>query len=251
MRKKLLPIFLSLLSLPALAGELTVLSVEPAPRSLAAPVATSITVHFDRAVERSSIVPRRSFWAFGRWSGAADGTIGFADGDRTVILTPDRRFSSGENVMVLLSNQIEATDGSPLRQGGYSFQFWTRAEPSGMTFEEVDRFSTRTSPDISSRAYGGIASDVDGDGFLDLTIVNEDTSDLRVFLNHADGSGTFAAMLTPAGTGNVPSPSEPSDFNADGIVDVAVANIAGDSVSILLGNGDGTFGTQQEVGANL
>ena len=32
-------------------------------------------------------------------------------------------------------------------------------------------------------------------------------------------------------------------FNADDNLDLAVANINGDNVSILLGNGDGTFGT--------
>src|SRR5690348_11293267 len=33
------------------------------------------------------------------------------------------------------------------------------------------------------------------------------------------------------------------DFNGDGKIDVAVANSAGNNVSVLLGNGDGTFQT--------
>ena len=236
-----------LLTPPLLAGELTLTGVEPTPRGLTASVDSAIILHFDRPIARASIVPRRSLWAFGRWSGAADGVISYADGDQTVILQPARLFSAGEQVMVVLSNQIQAVDGTPLRPEGYSFQFWTRAQPSGLDFVEADRFSTRTTAGQSSRAYGGFASDLDEDGFLDLTIVNEDTDDLRVFLNQGDGSATFAAMLPPSGTGNVPSPSEPSDFNADGHVDVAVANTAGASVSILLGQGDGTFGPQQQV----
>lgn len=237
-----------LASTPALlAGGLTLTDVQPTARGLTAAVDSAIVLTFDRPVNRASIVPRRSFWAFGKWSGAADGVISYADGDRTVILQPNRPFSAGEHVMVVVSNDVQAMDGTFLRDAGYSFQFWTAAKPSGLDFVEVDRFSTRTSPGQSSRAYGGFASDLDEDGYLDITIVNEDTNDLRVFLNRADGSGTFEDMLTPSGTGNVPSPSEPNDFNADGHVDVAVANTQGSSVSILLGQGDGTFAAQQLI----
>src|SRR5713226_2538558 len=42
-----------------------------------------------------------------------------------------------------------------------------------------------------------------------------------------------------------------SDFNSDGRSDLAVANVLSDNVSILLGNGDGTFrvGVQYAVGS--
>ena len=39
------------------------------------------------------------------------------------------------------------------------------------------------------------------------------------------------------------------DFNGDGRLDLATANCGGDSVSILLGQGDGTFGAAQDFGA--
>src|SRR6185436_4185843 len=100
----------------------------------------------------------------------------------------------------------------------------------------------------TSRAYGGIASDLNGDQLLDMTIVNEDTADLRVFMNKADATGLFEPFLQPTfGVGPQASPSEPSDFNRDGNTDSCVANISDQSVSILLGNGDGTFQPQQRV----
>ncbi|MCP4202639.1 MAG: hypothetical protein GY769_11975 [bacterium] len=235
-------ILLAALCSPAASqNRLTVVAVSPAARSLAADVDSSITVEFDRPVLTSSVSPA-SFWAFGRWSGAATGTYAFGNGDRTVTLTPDRRFSAGETVMVLLSRDLQAMDGSFLRDAGFSFQFWTRSRGAGFGFSEIDRFSTRTSPEITTRAYGGFGSDLDGDGFLDLTIVNEDTNDLRTFLNRGDRSGRFHDFLRPtAATENVPSPSEPTDFDRDGNVDVVVANTQDDSVSVFLGNGDGTF----------
>ena len=80
-----------------------------------------------------------------------------------------------------------------------------------MDFVFLDSMSTRTVPDESSRAYGGIASDLDDDGWADLTIVNEDTADLRVFLNLADGTGLFADFIQPPSPLNVrASPSRVS-----------------------------------------
>jgi hypothetical protein len=38
------------------------------------------------------------------------------------------------------------------------------------------------------------------------------------------------------------------DVNGDGKLDLVTANGAGKSVSVLLGNGDGTFGSAQKVG---
>ena len=231
-----------MLQAAAAAGELTVQTVTPERHSLGAAADTSVTVQFDRPLAPSSVDPS-SFWAFGRWSGVATGTYSFSDGDQTVSLIPDRPFSAGESVLVLLSNELEAADGTTLRGAGYSFQFWVRALPA-FELVEIDRIDTAT----PSRPYGGIASDLDGDGFLDLTTVNEDTSDLRVFLNTADGSGLFHDFLQPtAATGSVPSPSEPGDFDRDGNVDVAVANTDASTISVLLGNGDGTFAPQQQL----
>ncbi len=237
---------MSIASAPAM-GQLTVIGVEPTARSLTAPVAGAVSVHFDRAVNPATVTDG-SFWAFGRWSGTATGVITLTDGDTTIVLTPDEPFFAGEQVMVILSHDIEAADGSPLRAEGYSFQFWTRAGEADMIFAIKDSLTTRTTQAVSSRAYGGIASDVNGDGYSDITIVNEDTADLRVFLNRADGTGLLHEFLQPTFPVNDrASPSEPGDFNHDGFVDICVANINTASISILLGNGDGTFGPPQEV----
>ncbi len=117
-------------------GQLTVTSVEPAARSLTAPVGSAVVVHFDRAVNPTTVTDG-SFWAFGRWSGTATGAITFTDGDTAIVLTPDEPFFAGEQVMVILSHDIEAADGSPLRAEGYSFQFWTRANAADMNFRST------------------------------------------------------------------------------------------------------------------
>lgn len=250
----LMPLAAVVLACPsaqASGGQLTVVGVEPSARSVAAPVDSPIVVHFDRSVRPESLVPLESFWAFGRWSGTVSGTISLSNGGQTATLTPDQPFSAGENVMVILSHDIQATDDTFLRDAGYSFQFWTATQPASMEFEILQTLNTNAGAE-SSRPYGGVASDLNGDRFLDLTMINEDTSDLRIFMNQADFTGTFTDLQLPTyPTGGVPSPSEPTDFNRDGFVDICTANISGQSVSVLLGNGDGTFGTHQEFDINV
>ncbi len=83
------------LSSPLTAGTLTVVSLDPAARSMTAQPAEAIAVTFDRPVNPATVIAHDTFWAFGRWSGPVDGTFRFADGDQTVILTPDRQLSAG------------------------------------------------------------------------------------------------------------------------------------------------------------
>jgi len=234
-------------SSPALAGELVVVSVSPARHALLATVGTPLAVTFDQAVDPASITAG-SFWAFGRWSGTVSGTYSFSNGNQTVTLDPDQDLFFGEQVMVILSHDIQTPGGTTLRSAGYSWQFWTASAPATRSFTVLQSMTTRTFPGQGSRAYGGIATDLNNDGWADITTVNEDTADLRVFMNLADGTGHYDPFIQPTFPVNDrASPSEPSDFNHDGFADIGVCNINTASVSILLGNGDGTYAPQQEI----
>ena len=240
--------FLAIAHSPAQAADLQVVYVQPAARTVSAAPDGPIVIQFDKPVKPESVVPMQSLWAFGRWSGAALGTLAFSNANKNVTLDASQPFQAGEQVMVVLSHDIEAADGTNLRPGGYSFQFWTRTNPSPMDFAQVGILSTVLPGESGSRAYGGFGSDLNGDRWPDITIVNEETADLRVFLNRATGLGDFHAMTQPTfEVGNQASPNEVSDFNRDGFIDVCVANISEGTVSVLLGNGDGTFAPQQKL----
>lgn len=228
-------------------AELTVTLLDPSPNALQAPVNGTISVTFDRPVQTSSFTSDR-FWAFGRWSGTVVGSLSFENGNQTVVLTPAQPFSAGETVLVVLSHDLQAADGTFLRSAGYSYQFWTATQPSTLQFQNIDTLTCRTTPQQGTRAYGGVGSDLDNDGFLDLAIINEDTADVRVFLNLGASDGLYAPFVQPTTPiGFQGSPNESGDFNRDGNVDLCVSNGSTASVSILLGNGDGTFAPQQEV----
>jgi hypothetical protein len=84
--------------------------------------------------------------------------------------------------------------------------------------------------------------DFNGDGTPDLAVANTGSANVSVLLDKGDG--TFQAAVNYA-AGKNPQSVAVGDFNGDGILDLAVADAAFSTgtpgVSVLLGNGDGTF----------
>ncbi len=237
---------MTLIALCAASGwaQLQVTELSPRPNGLNAPIDTSIRIEFDRALDPSTVTSD-NIGAFGRWSGPVGGSLQLIDANQTILFQPDTTFTSGDLVSVSLSGNLLAADGASLQAGGFSQQFWTRSQRvRNLSFTETAVMPTGA----PGRPYGGVATDLNNDGWLDITMVNEDSFDLKVFMNKADGSGTFHPYITPTtAIGRRASPSEPADFNADGNADLAIANINDDTVSIVLGNGDGTFMPQQTI----
>jgi len=110
---------------------------------------------------------------------------------------------------------------------------------------------------IFGRADFGVGSvptsiatgDFNGDGLIDLAVTNSNDNTVSVLLGKPDG--TFAPQVTYA-TGSEPVAVVTGDFNGDGNLDLAITNgsctpgkyapvCSSGTVSILLGNGDGTF----------
>lgn len=96
-------------------------------------------------------------------------------------------------------------------------------------------------------------ADLNRDGKLDLAVAN--SGSLGFFGNTVsvllgNGNGTFAAK-TDYVTGTAPSDVAIADVNEDGVADLLVAingvfNMPGNAVSLLLGNGDGTFAARMD-----
>lgn len=226
---------------PAAGQTLEVESVSPPRAILTASNAAPISITFDRAIDPASITPR-SFHAFSRGAGALLGSFQFSPDGRTVTLNPTTLASAGEPVTVTIANSVRGADNTPMRSAGYQWRYWTKAREATMVFELAQQISTQAFPGENVVPYGGTATDLNGDGWIDLSIVNEGTNDVRVFMNSADGTCAVDSFLVPGNTvGNTPSPSEAQDFNFDGLTDLCTANIQGDSISILIGNGDGTY----------
>ena len=89
-----------------------------------------------------------------------------------------------------------------------------------------------------------VTDDFTGDGRTDLAVVNKDDNTMSVLLGNGDG--TFQPQITYP-VGSQPEAIVTGDFNGDGRTDLAVVNnnySGPGTVSVLLGNGDGTFQPQ-------
>ncbi len=110
------------------------------------------------------------------------------------------------------------------------------------TFTPTGSFSTGNGP--SRTAIG----DVNEDGKADLVIANATNATVSVLLGNGDG--TFQGKTDYACAANqlaAPQVVVVADLNGDGHVDIVAANTGGDTLGVLLGNGDGTFQAVKEI----
>jgi hypothetical protein len=142
------------------------------------------------------------------------------DGNPDLVVANDVNNAQGNNITLLLGNG----DGT-FRQATYL--------TGGIT------------------SSGSVAlADFNGDGKLDIAATEEPANSVFVFLGNGDG--TFQAKTTyvmdPTYPCTAPAACGPyhisvGDFNQDGRKDIITANAEGESLSVLLGNSDGTFQT--------
>ena len=82
--------------------------------------------------------------------------------------------------------------------------------------------------------------DSTGTGLLDLAVANQDDNSISIFQGNGDGTFKAPALIQlPAGFS--PAALAAMDLNGDGHADLVVADQGNNSISVFLGNGDGTF----------
>ena len=209
---------------------------------------------------------KRDYPAVGAWAVA----VGDFNGDGTL----DLAVSSGRdyflhNVSVLLGNgdgtfQAARTFGAGSASfsvvvgdfNGDGVQDLAAANSSSTTVSVLLGNGDGTFPATPAFAVGinpeSVAvGDFNRDDRLDLAVANAGSNTVSVLMGNGDG--TFQAEQThDAGAG--PTSVAVGDFNRDGNLDLVVANYGSNdyhavtvatTVSVLLGNGDGTFGAAQ------
>ncbi|WP_263383615.1 FG-GAP-like repeat-containing protein [Granulicella arctica] len=101
---------------------------------------------------------------------------------------------------------------------------------------------------VGKAPYGVVVGDFDQDGIPDLAVSNLASGTVSILLGKANG--TFKAQKSyPTGKTALPGTTTPpaayglaiADFNKDGILDLVTTNTQEGTISVLLGNGDGSF----------
>jgi hypothetical protein len=114
---------------------------------------------------------------------------------------------------------------------------------AGLCAAEIFPFTTITNYDLGSAPQSLYVADFDNDGRKDLLVV---TFDDAVNVLTAKAEGLFASSIRSRVNNtelSFPTTAAVGDFNQDGTNDIAVGNSHVASVTVLFGNGDGSFQT--------
>jgi len=162
---------------------------------------------------------------------ASNGVGGFALGPILTVGNIPTSMASGDFNKdgfpdLVVTNQVDGTVNVLLNDGNG----WVNP-----TIDKLGPFPGGVSPDFVA------AGDFNKDGYLDLAIANRDSNNVTVLLGGPGGTFTLAPG-SPFAVGKSPSSLAIADFDGDGIPDLAVTNELDNTVTVLLGNGDGAGG---------
>jgi len=117
--------------------------------------------------------------------------------------------------------------------------------PATVTASAPLSFGPRTDFPAGAAPYSIVTGDLNGDGKLDLAVLDIDDNAVSVMLG--DGFGSFGPRTSfPTGLSSIVLAI--GDLNRDGSLDLAAVLYGENAVAVLLGNGDGTFQPKTNVG---
>jgi len=105
---------------------------------------------------------------------------------------------------------------------------------------EIDPLDNTSFPPVGRGAGWLAAGDFNGDGLTDLACANRVDNNVSILLRLPRGGFTNAPGV-PISTGRDPRTVVTADFNGDGHLDLMTADTLGNSVTLLLGDGAGSF----------
>lgn len=137
------------------------------------------------------------------------------------------------------------SDGDPDLVVGY--YFWDDFNPDTVISVLMNNgngtFAPRVNYQTGKIPIDVSGSDLDGDGDIDLVVVNQgifDSPDSTVSVLMNNGDGTFARKVDYV-AGRRPTSVVASDFDKDGDEDLAISSFDNGTIAVLKNRGDGSF----------
>jgi hypothetical protein len=120
-----------------------------------------------------------------------------------------------------------------------------RSAPPGSPSSVLPGIQLRSAIPAGAIANSVVTGDFNKDGHMDFVVANGGTNDLWIYLGNGDGTFQLPQII-PLTQGLTPVYLATADLRGIGVLDLIVAEFDTSTVGVLLGNGDGTFGYEQE-----
>jgi len=191
---------------------------------------TTITVTFDIDINFSTVT-NSTVRINGSLSGLHPSMFSYNQSAHTITVTPNSPFKVGELVTATLTRGIKSTNNDSLLNS-FSWRFSVKPKKAAGLFTLVSTVNVGTHPGSAA------VLDVDGNGILDLAVVNNTANTISILKNDGTGSFTQTSIVnSPQGTYAAVAAA---DFDGDGSTDLALVCYSS-TVSILKNNGTGIF----------
>jgi hypothetical protein len=167
----------------------------------------------------------------------SDGMVSVLLGNGDGTFQPAQQYTVGENPEAIVAGDFtgDARLDLAVADSGSNAVSILLGNGDG-TFQPAQQYA------VGSKPVAIAAGDFTGDGQLDLAVADEDSNQVSILLGNGDGNFQPAVdYLAGANPADYPAGIVAGDFTGDGRLDLAVSNLEDYSVSVLLGNGDGTF----------
>jgi len=191
-----------------------------------------------------------------------DGTVSVllnqtARGAHFVTFAPEQTFNVGPNpqaLAVAVANDGSTSELVTANSGANTLSVLRNETTRGAattSFAAAQTLTVGQGPDSVAVA------DLNGDGIPDIVAANfgsqyTPSTTISVLLGNADGTFQPQQTYVVGGLPTLPAALAVADFNGDGRPDIAVASDLVNTVSVLLGQGDGTFlSPSQAIGVGL
>jgi hypothetical protein len=221
----------------------SVMSTNPPHMALGVAKTANVEVTYNFDLVPSSIENINVFHVVGTQSGwHTSGTFSYNSPMYTETFDPTNDFFGGETVIGYISPGVESTCGA-ISPCSYQWHFTVHNKKGNGAF----------APGVWNYAGGNVSSavaaDFNGDGYLDLATVFDDTDSMSCMLNNGSGQLSLSRGVYPVGfkggASSKPKGLVAADYDLDNDIDV-VAVAGGDDIDsssfvFMENDGNGTF----------
>ena len=175
----------------------------------------------------------------------------------------DLDFPSGGDAAVGRSTPVDAVVADFTRDGVPDVAVLDRADGTVSIFANTTAASARPITFATHATFAAgtapsalLATDVDGDGAIDLVVLGADAGEARVLSNQVVSAGTDADFATPVAiaVGSSPQRAMTLDVDRDGDLDLVISLRGADQVAVLLNtstSGNPSYGAPATFGTGL